>query len=419
MKTASMNRWILTLAAAAVLTLPCQSAWAWDVDENNVEGALVNAEEDDGAGDDGAGAGGEGAGADGEETVSARRTSFAASDDEEDAKPSRPSKTSGSSRDSKDSDDADESPDEDDGAGSGKARPKGKASPSKDEDEGDDGHEAPSSDGDEDEGEEARRPKRPAPAVEEMEEDDASLYPANHPRRRQRLDDDDDDGDGWIGVGQTRAPRQEDDGGDGDSSDSRESERGGTIDESQDYEPWFGESFFNAQHIGLSAELALGGYFRQGSMGGLEGKFGLGLSVAWNMGRLFFDRGTFLNKGLWLELSWLHPFSASGEEGTDMVKVTQSQHDLALAAMVGYPIWRLLVYGKVGPSMYVGSLDYDVGGSTASWSMVRGGLVYGVGVHSMFFVCDPVAVSARVELLGHRRSYYNDLQLTLKLGVAF
>ena len=241
----------------------------------------------------------------------------------------------------------------------------------------------------------------PPPPLDDAEGDE-DLYPRKRPAPSS-YDEEEEDDDGWAPAGAQRygeAARQEVPEDEGDSPTDR--------------------SFFGAKNLGLTAELTLGGLFRQGSLGSLEGKFGLGLAVSWNLGRMLFDPELkLLHKGLWLELAWLHPFSAGGEEGTEMTRVTQSQNNLSLAVIFGYPVWRLLPYVKFGPALYVGGLDYDVDGSKGSWTVARGGVVYGIGVHSMFFLSDAVGLSGRIELLGHRRYYYNDLQLTVGLGAAF
>lgn len=247
----------------------------------------------------------------------------------------------------------------------------------------------------------------PPPPLDDGEEED--LYPQR--RRAPAYDDaaEEDDDDGWTPLGAQRSGEGERRG--HGAEDEEEEEDGGSATAS---------SFFGKKNIGLTAELALGGLFRQGSLGALEPKFGLGLSVAWNLGRMIFDPDLrFLHRGLWIELAWLHPFGAGGEEGTEMTRVTQSQNNLSLSVMLGYPLWRLLLYGKLGPALYIGGLNYDVDGSKGHWSVVRGGLVYGVGVHSMFFFNDAIGLSGRVELIGHRRHYYNDLQLSVSLGAAF
>ncbi len=240
------------------------------------------------------------------------------------------------------------------------------------------------------------------------DDDDSDLYPAK--RRSQDDDSDhDNDDDGWLGAGERRMTAEEE------ARAEEEEER------SRDPENIHakGGAFFGTSNIGLTGEFSLGGYFRQGPMGSLNARFGLGVSINWNMGKLLFDSDFFLNKALWLQLAWFTPLSASGDTGTDTVKVTQNQHNVTLAVLVGYPVWRLFIYGKFGPGLFVGKLDYDIDGSTASWGIVRGGIVYGVGVHTMHFFTDAIGISARLELTGQRRHYFNDLQLNLNIGLAF
>ena len=253
----------------------------------------------------------------------------------------------------------------------------------------------------------------PLPPVED-DYDDEDLRPKR--RHAPSYDDHgDEDADGWAPIGGRASDRDEDDWGGPERRHGRERD-----DEEEDDSDSTASSFFGPRNIGLTAELTLGSLFRQSSFGSLDPKFGLGLAVSWNMGRMLFDPDLWLlHKGLWLELSWLMPFGIVDEEGTETTRVTQSQHNLSLSLMFGCPLWRLLVYGKVGPSLYVGGLTYDVDGSQGNWSVLRGGVVYGVGVHTMFFVTEAFGLSARIELLGHRRHYYNDLQFSLNLGAAF
>lgn len=252
---------------------------------------------------------------------------------------------------------------------------------------------------------EAEAPPPPLPPADD--DDGEDLYPER--RRTPAYDESgEDDDDGWAPLGTQRH-------GEGAGRD-----RGHRADGEADRSPTADNSYFSKRNLGLTAELTLGGLFRQGSLGALESKFGLGLSVSWNLGRMIFDPDLWLlHKGLWIELAWLHPFGASGEAGTEMTRVTQSQNNLSLSVMFGYPLWRLLLYGKLGPALYVGGLNYDVDGSEGHWSVVRGGVVYGVGVHTMFFFNDAIGLSGRIELIGHRRHYYNDLQFTVSVGAAF
>ena len=256
-------------------------------------------------------------------------------------------------------------------------------------------------------------PPPPLPPVED-DYDDEDLRPKR--RHAPSYDDHgDEDADGWAPIGGRASDRDEDDWGGPERRHGRDRD-----DEEEDDSDSTASSFFGPRNIGLTAELTLGSLFRQSSFGSLDPKFGFGLAVSWNMGRMLFDPDLWLlHKGLWLELSWLMPFGIVDEEGTETTRVTQSQHNLSLSLMFGCPLWRLLVYGKVGPSLYVGGLTYDVDGSQGNWSVLRGGVVYGVGVHTMFFVTEAFGLSARIELLGHRRHYYNDLQLSLNLGAAF
>jgi hypothetical protein len=261
-----------------------------------------------------------------------------------------------------------------------------------------------SRDGDENDGASSDGDSRSAPALledENTEEEEESYFKDRRTTSSQY--DDEDDGELWGDIRPQNDEPQEDD----------RDEYGFPL-----------SSYFNKKNLGMTAELTLGGYFRQSSLGDLDAKFGLGISVGWNLGRMLFDPElTLLHRGLWLEFSWLHPFSAGGDEGTKLTRVTQSQDNLSLAVIFGYPLWRLLLYGKLGPALYVGSVDYDIGyatgTSTGSWSVVRGGLVYGIGVHTMFFFHDVIGLSGRIELTGHRRQYYNDLQFTVSLGAAF
>lgn len=238
------------------------------------------------------------------------------------------------------------------------------------------------------------------------DDDDSDIYPA---RRRSSDDDGDHDDDGWLGAGERRMTAEEEE-------QAEEEER-----RSKDPENIHakGGAFFGTSNIGLTGEFSLGGYFRQGSMGSLDAKFGLGVSIGWDMGKLLFDPDFFLSKALWLQLAWFFPLNASGESGTDMIQVTQNQHNVSLAVLVGYPVWRLFIYGKFGPALYVGKLEYDLDGAVSSWGVVRGGVVYGVGVHTMHFFTDAIGISGRIELTGQRRHYFNDLQLNLNVGLAF
>jgi hypothetical protein len=143
--------------------------------------------------------------------------------------------------------------------------------------------------------------------------------------------------------------------------------------------------------------------------------FAWGLSADWQLGRLF-ARGSFLHENLFLELSWLH---AGSSYGTDEVKVAQSQNHFAAAMLLGYTLASAFFYGKVGPSIFVMPVTYDVQASTTDYMGIEAGLQYGVGVRSSLYFSDALGVALRLELNGYRRGYLNDFFFCAGVGVAF
>jgi hypothetical protein len=87
--------------------------------------------------------------------------------------------------------------------------------------------------------------------------------------------------------------------------------------------------------------------------------------------------------------------------------------------LFGYPLEPVFIYGKIGPAMTVTPVTYDVQGSMTSFSGVKGGVVYGVGVRTNLYVTDQIGVAAKLELVRFRRGYLDDTQLVMGLGAAF
>lgn len=170
---------------------------------------------------------------------------------------------------------------------------------------------------------------------------------------------------------------------------------------------------------GIAAELTLGGLWLSGSTGAASSHFMAGLIVSYQLGRAAFDPETeFLHENLLLELSY--QASATGTSvGTEQVRVNSGVHYLTLDVLFGYPLPPVLFYAKIGPSLVVMPVTYDVQGAATSFTGVKAGLVYGLGVRSNWYFHRFAGFAWRVEFVGYRRGYLDDLMLTVGVGVCF
>ncbi len=166
--------------------------------------------------------------------------------------------------------------------------------------------------------------------------------------------------------------------------------------------------------VGLSTEFVAGILHLDGGTSSTT-LFGWGIAADWRMGRLF-SPGSFLHENLFLELSWLH---AGTSYGTTEVTVGQTQNHFSAAILLGYTLASAYFYGKVGPSIFVIPVTYEVQGTNTSYLGIRTGLQYGVGVRSSLYFSEALGVALRLELNGYRRGYLNDLFFCGGVGVAF
>jgi len=167
----------------------------------------------------------------------------------------------------------------------------------------------------------------------------------------------------------------------------------------------------------VAAELMLGAYFLHSPLPGVETRFTMGLNVSWGAGRyLFSPEWEFFHNNLFLEVSYL---ATKASVGTESVQVTSWYHTLSLAILFGYPLDPLLFYAKVGPSMTITPITYDVQGSLTSFSGLKGGVVYGVGVRTNYYVNDNIGIAGRIEIVRFRRGYLDDTMLAFGVGAAF
>ncbi len=170
---------------------------------------------------------------------------------------------------------------------------------------------------------------------------------------------------------------------------------------------------------GIAAELAFGGLWMSGATGSASSHFMAGLIVSYHIGRAAFaPESEFLHENLILELAW--QTSATGTSvGTDEVRVNSGSHYLTLDVLFGFPVPPVLFYAKLGPALAIMPVTYDVQGAATSFTGVKGGLVYGLGIRSNWYFHRFAGFAWRVELAGYRRGYLDDLMLTAGAGVCF
>lgn len=190
-----------------------------------------------------------------------------------------------------------------------------------------------------------------------------------------------------------------------------------------EYEEWEDESLYSLDEpgIGMTAGIILGPAFLHSPLPGVSTKFGFGLDLSLQLGRyLFAPEWDFLHRNFILELAWLMA-GANSDSGTDEIRVGAGRgvHVLSLALLFGYPLSDFLIYAKIGPLLGIMNVKYDVQGEVNNFTGVKGGVVYGGGVRASIYTTDAVGIAARIEVLGYRRGYLNDVMLAFGAGVAF
>lgn len=174
--------------------------------------------------------------------------------------------------------------------------------------------------------------------------------------------------------------------------------------------------------LGLGVELMLGLALVDQGTGGSSACFGFGLDVDWKLGHLFAPENELLYRGLLVEFSYLH---ASDSAGTNWVQVNGSYHNLAAAILFGYPFTHVLVYGKLGPGLFIMPVEYDVkstydgASDLTSFTGVKGGIVYGVGARADLMLGETLGLASRLEIIRYRRGYLDDTMFLAGVGAVF
>ncbi|MGC4113642.1 MAG: hypothetical protein QM765_03055 [Myxococcales bacterium] len=170
---------------------------------------------------------------------------------------------------------------------------------------------------------------------------------------------------------------------------------------------------------GIAAEFAFGGLWMSGATGGATEHFMSGLLISYQIGRAAFaPEFEFMHENLILELGY-QASATNTSKGSEAVRVNSATHYLTLDVLFGYPLPPVLFYAKIGPALMIMPVTYDVQGGTTSFTGVKGGLVYGVGVRSNWYFHRFAGFAWRVELVGIRRGYLDDLMFTVGAGVCF
>lgn len=166
--------------------------------------------------------------------------------------------------------------------------------------------------------------------------------------------------------------------------------------------------------LGLGVEGLVGLLLLSGGISS-SAHFGWGLAADWQAGRLFRPESYFYQNAF-VELSWVH---AGSSYGTEMVKVAQSQNHFAASALLGYTLGRAFFYGKLGPSLFLMPVTYEVQGTATDYLDAKLGLNLGLGVRYALYLNESLGIAVRLEVTGYRRGYLTDYFFTFGLGAAF
>jgi hypothetical protein len=170
---------------------------------------------------------------------------------------------------------------------------------------------------------------------------------------------------------------------------------------------------------GFAGEVVFGAMLLDSSRGRFaDPTAGFGLRFTWEAGR-FLDSER-LQERLWADLRWT---MAGRSEGTELVIGSTSIHYFTVA-----PAFSLVNFGaakeygifvQAGAGMAFQSSAITVGEDETGVKGVKPLLTGGVGFRGRPRLSDRVALTFRVEAIGFRRGYMNDLFLGVSAGTAF
>ncbi|MCP3098612.1 hypothetical protein LZ198_06950 [Myxococcus sp. K15C18031901] len=170
-------------------------------------------------------------------------------------------------------------------------------------------------------------------------------------------------------------------------------------------------------NYGFAVELIGGALMLDSS----EGNFaktvaGMGVRATWEYGRTFNLEP--LRENLWADLRWTY---GSYSDGTDFINTSTGVHYFTIA-----PAYELKL-GK-SPFGFYGQLGGGLGYQTSSLMIdadetkvngMKPVFQYGVGFRGRPRLTNKMSLSFRVEFMGFRRGYLNDMFLGGSLGAAF
>ncbi|MCE9672784.1 hypothetical protein LY474_33760 [Myxococcus stipitatus] len=170
-------------------------------------------------------------------------------------------------------------------------------------------------------------------------------------------------------------------------------------------------------NIGFAVELIGGALLLDSS----EGNFaktvaGLGLRATWEYGRTFNLEP--LRENLWADLRWTY---GSYSDGTDFIRGDTGVHYFTVAPAYELKLGKtsLGIFGQLGGGIGYQTTSITIDAAETKVNGIKPVFQYGVGLRGRPRLSNKLSLSFRVEAMGFRRGYLNDIFLGGSIGTAF
>jgi hypothetical protein len=171
-------------------------------------------------------------------------------------------------------------------------------------------------------------------------------------------------------------------------------------------------------NTGVAGELILGTMMLDSSRGRFaDPTFGLGLRFTWEYGRIL--NNELLREALWADVRWM---MAGTSDGTDEISARTRIHYFSVAPAYEFTFGQSKAYGvfgQLGGGMAYQSSAIIIKEQETPVQGVKPVVQYGVGFRGRPRISDAMALTFRVEFMGFRRGYLNDMFLGGSVGTAF
>lgn len=236
--------------------------------------------------------------------------------------------------------------------------------------------------------------------AQQQNDDDPYAYPDDEPARPQQTDEDDAYSRRRREVDQTDEFREA-------------AERG---DEPEDFERM---SRLDDPNLGVATELTGGMLLLDSARGnGTDNRLALGVRATWEFGRLFENET--LKEALFADLRWLY---GSLSDGTQFITGDTRLHyfTLAPAYLLRFGQSSIGFFVQAGGGVAFQNTNITVGEEETKVNGLKPVIQYGVGIRGRPSLnrSGNLHLTFRVEAMGLRRGYLNDIFLGGSAGIGF